>query len=94
MGMGTKEPMQLLIAEVFNKGQAFFANVYRKKSFLIIPINGRSAMASSVGSEVIKSPVGHWRVPHYELSSPKSQVLRLRISALLETSQSGISLHI
>lgn len=62
MGRGTKEPMQLLIADVLNEGQTFFAN--EKKSFLIILINGRSDMASSVGSEVIKCPVGHWRVPH------------------------------
>lgn len=64
-GWGTKEPMQLLIAEVLNERQAFFANVYRKKKFFFDqPINGRSAMASSVGSEVSKSPVGQWRVPH------------------------------
>lgn len=33
MGRGTKEPMQSLTAEVLNEGQAFFANVYRKKKF-------------------------------------------------------------
>lgn len=32
MGRGTKEPMQSLTAEVLNEGQAFFANVYRKKN--------------------------------------------------------------
>lgn len=63
MGRGTQEPMQLLIAEVFYERQAFFTNVYRKERFFDQPISGRSAMASSVGSEVSKSPVGHWRVP-------------------------------